>query len=330
MIEKLPTLARNFDFYHAVRLIQSENPHLPRIGNSALVRDDPVRFRQRPFMTFVPSSIDSYEPGKMGKADRMYVFFAGLFGPQGPLPLWLTEYARERERRYDDRTLTDFLNIFHHRFVALFWKAWASSQKTVDIDRDTDGKFSTYFASVIGLGLPSLRNRDSLSDDAKLFFSGRLAPEMHNAEGLAAILQDYFGITATVNSFVGHWLRLPDDAVCRLGESKETGVLGLTAFAGTRVWDTQLRIEIELGAMGLEDFLRLLPSGESFTRLCDWVLNYAGFEYLWRVRLILDKTEVPSARLGQFGQLGWSTWLKSKPFAGNAEVVFNPPERHEW
>ncbi len=325
MIEKLPTKASAFDFYHAVRLIQSRNAHLPRIGDSLLVRDDPVRFRQRPFLTFVPSAIESFELGKADRADRMYVHFSGLFGPQGPLPLWMSEYAQDRERRHNDSTLTDFLNIFHHRFLSLFWKAWASGQKTVDIDRDAEGKFSQYFGSVVGLGTPSLRNRDAIADDSKWFFSGRLAPEMHNAEGLAAILQDYFGVRTRINTFVGHWLRLPEDAVCRLGEDRETGVLGLTAFSGSRVWDTQLRIEVELGVMGLDAFLRLLPSGNSFVRLRDWVLNYAGFEYLWSVRLILDKTEVPSSRLGQFGQLGWSTWLKSKPFEEDAEVVFNPP-----
>lgn len=325
MIEHLPKKARAFDFYHAVRLIQSRHPEMPRIGASKLFRDDPVQFCQRPFTGFVPSAIDSYEKRPGGKPDRMYVFFSGLFGPNGPLPLWMTEYAREREWRYNDTTLTDFLNLFHHRFISLFWRAWASSQRTVDIDRGADGHFPKYFGSLIGLGMKSLRHRDSIQDDAKLFFTGRLIAEPRNAEGLSAILTDYFGIAANVESFIGHWLRLPEDARCRLGESPETGALGMTALAGASVWDTQLRIQIQLGPMGLSDFLRMLPSGCSFKALRDWVFLYTHREYEWDIKLVLVKDEIPGCQLGQFGQLGWSTWLKSIPADKNAEVVFNPP-----
>lgn len=328
MIRHLPKRAPDFDFFHAVRLLQSSRPDLPRIGDSFLVKDDLVRFCQRPFLTFVPSAIDSYEPGTSEKADRMYIYFTGLFGPQGPLPLWLTEYAKEREWRYNDHTLTDFLNVFHHRLIGLVWKAWALSQKTVDLDNQSEGRFPKYHGSFIGQGMTSLRNRDSVNDDAKFYYSGRLVPEARNASGLAAILNDFFTVPARVATFVGHWLKLPEESICRVGTSKETGLLGRNVIAGSSIWDSQLRIRIELGPMNLKDFLRFLPSGKTFKKLRDWVLNYLGFEFLWDVRLVLEKDEVPNCTLGQFGQLGYSSWLKSAPFPQDATVTFSPPNSH--
>jgi type VI secretion system protein ImpH len=325
MIRYLPKRAGDFDFFHAVRLIHCSRPDLPDIGDSYLVKDDLIRFCQRPFLTFVPTAIDSYEPGVDGQADKMFVYFTGLFGPQGPLPLWLTEYAREREWRHNDRTLTAFLDIFHHRLISLFWKAWAQSQKTVDLDCQSEGRFPKYFGSLIGRGMSSMRHRDAVNDDAKFYYSGRLAPEARNSEGLAAILNDYFTVPAHVETFVGHWLKLPEESICRLGASKETGLLGSNVIAGSSIWDSQLRICIQLGPMKLKDFLRFLPSGKTFKALRDWVLNYLGFEFLWDVRLLLEKSEVPNCTLGQFGQLGYSSWLKSAPFQEDAQITFSPP-----
>ena len=44
----------------------------------------------------------------------------GLLGPNGPLPLHLTEYVRERLRHHADPTFARFLDLFHHRFALFF------------------------------------------------------------------------------------------------------------------------------------------------------------------------------------------------------------------
>ncbi len=55
--------------------------------------------------------------------------------------------------------------------------------------------------------------------------------------------------------------------------------------------------------------------------------NYAGDELTWDAQLVLDKAEIPTVRHGQAGRLGWTTWLKTKPFERNAEnLVLNPEQ----
>jgi type VI secretion system protein ImpH len=76
--------------------------------------------------------------------------------------------------------------------------------------------------------------------------------------------------------------------------------------------------------MRLHDFYRMLPVGDAFCRLKCWVLNYSGQEYFWDVQLVLKAEDVPDTRLGKEGLLGWTTWLKSKPFEREADdLVIN-------
>ena len=47
----------------------------------------------------------------------------GLFGPNGPLPVHMTEYARERIYHHQDTSLSAFADLFHHRLALLFYRA---------------------------------------------------------------------------------------------------------------------------------------------------------------------------------------------------------------
>jgi type VI secretion system protein ImpH len=323
LIERLATEPFVFDFFRALRLIECRFREKPRIGQSLSPRDDPVRFGQIPSLAFAPSTLAEFYKGEERPA-KLSVNFLGLFGPNGPIPLHITEYARERQRHAHDPTLVEFLDVFHHRILSLFYRAWAVNQKAADLDRQKTARFPAYVGTLFGIGAESLRNRDELPDNAKLYFSGHLACETRNAEGLEKIIGDFFGMPAKVLTFVGQWLVLPAGSQCRLGESPGTGSLGTTAIVGSRFWETQLKFRLHLGPMTLSDLYRMLPVGDAFRRLKCWVLNYAGLEYFWDVQLVLKAKEVPETCLGRAGLLGWTTWLKSKSFERDAdELVVN-------
>jgi type VI secretion system protein ImpH len=174
--------------------------------------------------------------------------------------------------------------------------------------------------------MDTLQDRDCVPDAAKLFFAGRLASQTRNTEGLEAILRDYFHIPAEVHPFAGRWFNLPEDSVCQLGRSPESGCLGVNAIVGTSFWDCQLSFRMRFGPMDLESYERMLPKGDAFERLSYWVLNYCGEHFLWEVQLVLFAAEVPAACLGRQGRLGWTTWLKTKAFAQDAdELILRPP-----
>ena len=324
LIQRLMEHPHAFEFFRAVRLLECHFRGSPRIGTSKRLREDPIRFGQKPSLAFAPSSIDGFEALPDGVV-KMFVQLFGLTGPNGPFPTHITEFVLDRVINSKDRTHARFFDVFNHRFVSLFYRAWASAQKTVDFDRPENSRFATYIGSWFGLGTSSLFNRDSVPDRSKLYFSGRLSCETRNAEGLHAIIEGFFGIKTTIEEFCGFWMRLPDANQCRLGQSPLTGSIGVNAIAGTRKYETQLKFRVRLGPMKAKDLERMLPGGDSFRRLKDWVLNYVGFEFRWDVQCVVEAQEVPEARLGQSGRLGFSCWIKSKAFTKDAEdPIFEP------
>lgn len=308
-----------YDFFAAVRLLQSYFPKQPRVGHSWSLAQDPVRFAQSPFMEFAPSTVEALQQKKPERPPVLYSRHFGLFGPNGPLPLCYTEFARDRILHRGDPTLAAFCNIFHHRLLSFFFRAWADAQKSVDFDRPTDQRWAPFAASLIGLGMDSLLERETIPDRAKLYFAGRLVQQSRNAEGLEAIIQEFFGLRTELKTFVGRWLDLPAGSVCKLGVSAQTGSLGANVILGSRFWTCQLHFRIRLGPLNLSEYERMLPTGSSFRRLRDWVRQYAGEHFSWDVQFVLSKNEVPCIQIGRFGRLGWTTWLKSLPFTHDAD-----------
>jgi type VI secretion system protein ImpH len=316
-----------FDFFLAVRMLENAHQDMPRVGESISPRQDPVRFGQNPSLAFAPATLESFSPATDELPARLQVYFLGLFGPNGPLPFHLTEFAHERLHANRDRSLTRFLDVFHHRMLSLFYRAWANSRKAVDLDRPAEASHSRYFGGFFGLGLPSMFDRDAVPDWAKLFFTGRLAAPNRNPEGLEAILREDFGVPVNLIPFFGQWMKLPPGALCSLGSSRENGVIGQTVVVGSQLWVGHFKFRLRIGPLGFREFRRLLPNASLFKRLKDWVLNYAGREFVWDANLILKAAEVPEIKLGALGGgglLGWTSWLKSRPFREDAEdLVLN-------
>jgi type VI secretion system protein ImpH len=159
----------DFDFFEALRRLECAFPDRPRLGHSSKPSDDFVRLCQSPSLAFAPRLIDRYEPGGPGKPARLHGLFFGLFGPNAPLPLHLTEYALDRQLNAKDPTLVAFANIFHHRLMSLFYRSWADAQPTVQLDRPGEDRFGLYMGALVGLTTTMGRpRRDADADEVIL------------------------------------------------------------------------------------------------------------------------------------------------------------------
>lgn len=298
-----------FSFYQIMRLLEALHPDRPRFGRSTRPAQDALRLGQEPSVTHTPSTLAGYVTGEEGRPDRLLVHFLGLFGTDGPLPLHLTEYARDRRRNHGDPTFERFVNLFHHRTLSLFYRAWADVRPTISFDRPAQDRFSTYIGALVGLGMDSLRDRDAMPHLTKLHFAGRFANQTRHAEGLSAILSTFFTMPVRIECFVGAWLTMPEADRSRLGVDRDTGTLGRNLLLGGQVWSRQHKFRVIFGPLNLADYLRLLPGGSSFHRLIPIIRNYVGDTLLWDVNLVLRQDEVPQTVLGRQGRLGWTSWL---------------------
>lgn len=301
-----------YGFFQTVRRINCFYEDKPLTGKASKPSDDPVRFSQEPYTCFAPATLHGLKFDSDSQYPRLSQRFIGLFGPNGPLPLQLTEYARDRSRHHQDQSFARFVDMFHHRIVSLFYSAWAQSQPTVQFDRPEQDRFAMYIGSLIGLGLPSMRGVDSMHHLSKLGFAGHLSSLPRHVSGLVSLIKGYFSIPAQIQEFVAHWMVIPAQDHVQLGESSMNGRLGMDTVIGERVWQRQDKFRVILGPLSLDQYEAFLPTGKSFEALVSAVRSYVGFEYLWEVNLILEKQQKPVTCLGKSGALGWTSWLQSE------------------
>lgn len=334
-----------FDFFQAIRVLERLYPERQPVGHSAHPAGEVVRFCARLSLSFPPSAIHEILRAQDGaEPAQMTVAFMGLTGPLGVLPRHYTELLLERGR-HRDRTLRDFLDLFNHRIISLFYRAWEKYRVPVAYEKavwrqQREERFAQYLFDLMGMGTPGLRGRMAVADEGLLFYTGLLAQHPHSASALAGLLQDYFGVPVEVVQFVGQWLLLSAESRSRLGPGEAQNALGVSTVAGRRVWDQQAKFRLRLGPLTFATFCQFLPAGRAFRSLIQFSRFFAGQEYDFDVQLVLKAAEVPWCRLGALGEgpprLGWSAWLKTGEFthdaaeaifAGNVDYV-PPPTRH--
>lgn len=322
-----------FDPFQAVRVLERLYPQRQPVGRDTVPSGEVVRFRSHLTLSFPPSAI--YEVKRTENGDgpiQMTVAFMGLTGPLGTLPRTYTELLLERVRRHKDRTLLDFLDLFNHRLISLFYRAWEKYRFPLAYERSVAkheeyDPFSLCLFDLVGMGTKGLRGKLEVGDEALLFYAGLLGQHPHSANALENILTDYFAVPVKTVQFIGQWLSLSEENRSRIGAGDKNNALGVNTVAGSRVWDQQAKFRLRLGPLTFDEFSRFLPAGNAFRPLVEFARFIVGQEFDFDVQLVLKAAEVPRCRLGETGahapRLGWSTWLKTKEFTHDAEdVVF--------
>src|SRR5258708_2254120 len=233
------------------------------VGRFSNPSDEVVRFGSYHSVAFPASAIQELERPVTGPA-RMRVNFMGLTGPSGVLPLVYSELVIGRLRARD-RTLRDFYDVFNHRMISLFYQAWEKYRFVIPYERGERDRFSHHVLALLGLGTPGLQDRQEVSDDSLLFYSGLLSGHARSAAGLQQLLADYFRVPVEIEQFVGAWYPVEADSQCSLGEGTSYSErLGFGAVVGDEIWDQQSRVRIRLGPLALERYREFLPGGEAY------------------------------------------------------------------
>ncbi len=311
------------DLFMLLRRLDAKGGH-PLLGRAPRPLDEPLRLGQEPSMAFAPSNVSGVDLDSDGPP-RISIYGFGLFGPNGPLPLHLTEYARERMRHHGDQTLSAFADLFHHRLILLFYRAWADAQSVNSLDRPDGHRFVEYVASLMNMGQPGLKRRDRIADHARTHMAGHLVRQTRNPEGLIQILRLYFDVPVKVDEYVSDWVMIDERQVSRIGLYGRNHQLGGGATIGLAVRDAQSKFRLELGPLSQDEFRGFLPGSRRLAQLVDWVRQYIGIEFAWELRLVLRRQEARGMRLGGDQQLGWGSWLGTRLSDTDAgDMLFQP------
>ena len=306
----------NFEFFQAVRVLERLHPEREPVGHFFAPRSEAVRFRAHASTVFPASEIQSLRDADDERAN-MEVNFMGLFGPLGVLPLYYTELIAERAR-VRDTALIDFLNIFNHRMISLFYRAWEKYRFPVAYERGDPDQVARRLLDFIGLGTPGLQDRQKVTDNALIHYAGLLSQQPRCAANLESLLADYFDVPVEVEQFVGTWYKLDESTQFCMEEGVDVSEqLGIGAIVGDEVWDTQGRVRLRIGPLRMARYLDFLPTGTAYAPLRSLAEFCAGGEIDFEVQLILDRRDVPVCELGAEGEagprLGWITWARTQP-----------------
>lgn len=316
-IRREPT---SFDFFQAVRVLERLQPGRSPVGRFVDPAEEVVRFSVNPAISFPPSELHALEMPEEG-TPRMTVNFLGLTGPLGVLPVHYTLLIADR-RRAKDGAIGAFFDLFHHRLLSLFYRAWEKHRFTIGYEKREEDRLTRHLGDLVGMGLEAAQERHPFPDDVFLFYAGLLAPQQRSAVALEQLLEDFFGSPVEVEQFVGAWYPLPEREQCLLGEDVGAAVqLGTGAVVGDEIWDSQAKVRLRIGPLSRERFEEFLPTGSAHARLSALTRFFGHGQYEFEVQLVLAGGEVPACVLGDDAPLplGWSTWIRSAPRARDAD-----------
>ncbi len=312
--ELLETEPFRFHFFQAVRLLERIAPERESVGQFVHPDREVVRFAANQSTAFPASEIQSLAPAE-GKPPRMSVNFMGLTGPMGLLALYYTEYIMQRMRS-KDHALREFLDIFNHRAISLFYQGWKKYRFGVAYERGERDPLSRQLLALVGLGTPQLESRQQVADESLVFYAGLFAQQPRSAAALQQLLSDYFDVPVEVEQFAGAWYRLDRNSQTCLNESGNyTEALGFGTVMGDEVWDQQSVVRLKFGPLTLSQYLDFLPTGSAWEPLRALVKFYFNRQLDFELQLVLKRDETPGCELGsespEAPRLGWVTWVKT-------------------
>ncbi|GAA5787047.1 type VI secretion system protein [Chitiniphilus shinanonensis] len=312
-----------FGFFQGVRLLSLAANHRGEKRRGPLPAR--LRFRTVASLSFPASELTRYQPAdpealdaEHGR-DEMTVAFMGLTGPSGILPRAYTELLMERRQFHRDTGAHAFFDLFSHRAMALFYGAWRKYRYWLAVESGDQDGFTRYLLDLSGLGLARLRERlgttETAGVDESLFihYAGLLSQKPLSAQAMVTLIEGFFGVHTEMAQFVGQWIDVPVEEQTRLGAG--ACELGLSAFAGERIWDRQTKMQLRLGPMRRKHFDHLLP-GKPGAEALDALMQFmVGHGLACDVTLVLDRRDVPKPRLAadQPLLLGGNVWLNGTP-----------------
>ena len=310
--------AVSFEFFQAVALLQRMLSDRRPVGHFFSPEDEAVRFHVNPRMGFPASEIQQLQLHDGAPADMM-VNFMGLTGPQGVLPYVYSELILERLRS-KDRSLASFLDIFNHRAISLFYRAWQRTRFPVNYAAGERDYFSQYLRDLLGIGTQGLTDRQEIEDEALMHYVSLFAMQSRSAVALEQVLADYFEVPVEIQQFTGAWYTLDESTQCAMNEKDSMSTqIGAGAVVGDAVWDRGGRVRIRIGPIGLQRYDDFLPGGSANAALRAITTFFSNGCVDFEAQLVLDREEVPAVELDfnamHPARLGWVSWAKTTSMA---------------
>ena len=232
----------------------------------------------------------------------------GLTGPLSALPAMYTDHLASRVNHAKDKAAPAFLDLFNHRLTDLYVQA--SWFYNLPLQYEINNKKDNYLLSLRAL---ARQPKKLTAIDSLIAYAGMIAPGRLTADQLSHVLSHFLDSTVSVEQFVPEWFDLPASEQTALGG--QHAALGLSAFCGARVVQFDSKIRIIFHQLDAKRYLRLLPAGDMYQVIIDFIRKWCGVCLAVEMQLELDKQYITPLSLSEsnFGSLGQGGFLISQP-----------------
>jgi len=295
-------------FAPLLRYLDANAPLAKRIGYSVSPKQDFVRFGQTPLLHFHSSAFTKVTFDDKSGDYKLKNSYWGMLGINGPLPSHLTEYAIERNYRLKDNTFTEFLDIFNHRFISLFYRAWADAQPTVSHDRPDHDNFKQRLSAFSG-ETNTCQDTFKQSKNIHQYLAGLFSQKNRSAKTLAQLLTEYLHLDVNIEEFQGRWYDLQQSEQTQLGLNNAN--LGVSSLIGTRTYQRNFSFSINIGPVDYQQYISLLNNKHGLDTIIELTQKAVGQEYEFSINIVLKEQQTQACQLGST-KLGINSWCQNK------------------
>lgn len=302
-ISDMPMLVQ-MELFALIRLLEHLMQANPKVGDETRLNQSRLRFGQTAHLAFQDRQVNQlYQKGNFVKID---IKGFGMFGSNGSLPIHLTELIYEKNTHQKNPTFNDFVDIFHNRLIALFYKSWRDAQDMPSLDGGDQWQFSRYIASFLGMA-DHRHSQPAVPIYHQFYFSSLLINQQSPRMNLQEILRSYFGMPIQIQENIGQWIDASE--FCTTLSHLKRQRLGDGLLIGDKIYDATQKFRVVIGAVTPKQYLGFLQGGELAKQLIAWVEKYCRYQYQWDVEVVVDKQKITQQNLGNGIPLGYTSWI---------------------
>lgn len=308
IVYRLTKEAREFSFFQAVWLLEAAYRKVTSIDEKLTPDGEVIRFCANASLSFPIADIDSIE--RVEDADhgspvyRIAVNFLGLYGPSSPLPpTYTVEVMRD-----ETGNQKDFLDLFNHRLLALFYRCWKKYRFYLTYEPGARDRLSQNLFALIGLRPPELRPSTGIDWLRLLPFAGLLGMRAHSATLVSQVISGYFdGLAVAVHQNVPRRVCIREEQRVELGRRNYR--LGTNTVIGEDIADRAGKFRMILGPAPFAELAQYMEGGARHRVLHELVRFVVADQLDFDVEFAFTSAPVLMLTDDCQCRLGCSSWL---------------------
>lgn len=307
--------------WKAERQLINSHPGYHRVGHDGWPNKEVVRFRASQNLGFAGQDLvrlKTHREEDGALLHEMMVDVMGLTGARGALPACYTERVLEQVRDKSPAT-RDFLDLFNHRLISLFYRSWEKTQPAVHQERPEDDIFTQIMRALTGC-----------EQNWQLYYGAAFARRSRSASMLRSVLEDIVGMGVEIRALRGEWASLAlEDQSSLPGRKQPAGqhaTLG-SAMLGSRVWMADKGLEVVFSPKSREQLVSVLHGGAYSRTVSEVAQRLVSGQMRVRYHLSARAAHLTHTILGRQGRLGADSFIGARPESIKmVEVSFKPSQ----